>query len=271
MEPTGLNFTWLFLDGNSKFHLQLTVFLSVTLVPHFVITGTAADCDNLAFREVGVEKGGGGLTWWQWQFPVLLLSDCGFMNALSQDHNDYCRLLVLGYEFRRQDSETKESKNRRVQFFSDLLVRLKDVEKNRIVAFNFKHLWPQSVCQWTPEKWRQVCPLTHYTSQTKCVIQHGLDKISSLWCPKELVLHCIPSQVNGNKSSQVAGSEYWYRLPATLFLIQTRGSNNKVTFRRIFYTLNTGMHFPFSFFFLGWGGRGFLLSCWFEKWFWKQP
>lgn len=113
VEPTGLNFTWLFLDGNSKSDLHLNVFLSVTLVPHFVITGTAADRDNLAGG--GGVPGGGtkeSLTWWQWQFPVLLLSDCGFMNPLSQDHNDSRRLLVSGLEFRSQDSDKSKTKHR---------------------------------------------------------------------------------------------------------------------------------------------------------------
>lgn len=119
---------------------------------------------------------------------------------------------------------------------------LKEIEKNRNSGFQIQTLVTPACLSVNSWEVRQVHPFTRYTSQTKCVIQHRLDKISSLWCHKELGLHCIPSQVNGNKSSLVAGSEYWYRLPATLVLIQMCGSHNKVRFRSFFYALNTGIN-----------------------------
>lgn len=156
------------------------------------------------------------------------------MNPLSQDHNDSRRPWVSGLEFRSQDSTEVKQKQTFIFFFTDLLVLLKEIEKNRNSGFQIQTLVTPACLSVNSWEVRQVHPFTHYTSQTKCVIQHRLDKISSLWCHKELGLHCIPSQVNGNKSSQVAGSEYWYRLPATLVLIQMCGSHNKVRFRSFF-------------------------------------
>lgn len=206
---------------------------------------------QLALQQIVTTSQAGkkSITWWQWQFPVLLLSGCGFMSLLSQDHT-----FSFGVWVSSSKPEQKQTYCLTFFFFTSWEINI-FIE---IVVFKFKFSRDSSVS--LGEFWKS--PFT--------VIQHQLYKIGSLWCHKDFCwAHCILSQVNGNSSSRVLGSEYMHCLPATPVLIQTCQSYNSRISKHVQALYKGKMCFMLlkvkSFFYFNWALNGCSTGIRFEK------